>query len=102
MKVTEEMVNRFLMWRLPEDFRPDGGISFTRSKYGETVHPMPVGTNLLTYTQAKAMLEFVLAAADPDSEAQHAVGTALYALKANHPRNRRIAEAIEALEKCRG
>jgi hypothetical protein len=52
-----EMVTRFLGWRLPEDFRPDGGVTFTPIN-----HPAcwPVGTNLLTATQAQAMLEHVI------------------------------------------
>jgi len=57
IKVTDEMVNRFLTWKLPNDFCPDGGISFTPVN-----HPTawPVGTNLLTATQARAMLMHVL------------------------------------------
>ena len=55
----EHMVNRFLAWRLPEDFRPDGGVRFDadeplrldpRNRRHE-----PYGTNLLNYEQAKAM-----------------------------------------------
>lgn len=69
MKVTEEMVSRFLSWKLPEDFHPDAGISFSphfnveyNAKLG--LPPQrhdPVGTNLFTATQARAMLEHVLA-----------------------------------------
>lgn len=69
MKVTEEMVSRFLSWKLPEDFHPDAGISFSphynveyNAKLG--LPPQrhdPIGTNLLTATQARAMLEHVLA-----------------------------------------
>lgn len=57
------MVDRFLGWKLPEDFGPDAGISFDRSysaKWG-----MPVGTNLLTADQAKAMFEYCLAYLSP-------------------------------------
>lgn len=57
------MVDRFLQWKLPADFAPDGGISFKREFNENTEHPMrhePTGTNLLTATQAKAMIEFVL------------------------------------------
>lgn len=61
MQPTEEMISRFLQWQLPEDFNPDGGISFKRGSWEGKPYPMPVGTNLLDYTQAKAMLEFVLA-----------------------------------------
>ena len=51
------MTNRFLGWKLPEDFGPDCGISFT-----PLGHPngWPIGTNLFTATQAQAMFEYCL------------------------------------------
>lgn len=52
----DEMVTRFLGWRLPHDFSPDGGISFVR--LNATL--IPTGTNLLTGEQAKAMLQYLL------------------------------------------
>lgn len=55
-----QMVNRFLCWKLPNDFAPDGGISFDRA-YGEK-WGMPIGTNLFTADQARAMIEHMLAA----------------------------------------
>ena len=54
----KQMVNRFLGWKLPEDFQPDAGISY---KKPENPHPRPVGTNLFTATQAEEMLDYVLA-----------------------------------------
>lgn len=59
----KHMVDRFLMWKLPPDFRPDGGINFEKTGHGfggQTFHREPVGTNLLTATQAKAMLLHML------------------------------------------
>ena len=50
----DEMVNKFLGWKLPEDFAPDAGISFDTA-YGEK-WGMPTGTNLLTASQAKEMI----------------------------------------------
>lgn len=63
MKVTNEMVNRFLGWRLPKDFWPDCGISFDGRKDDKwnKNKTWPIGTNLFTADQAKAMLEHVLA-----------------------------------------
>lgn len=67
--VTDEMVNRFLCWRLPEDFSPDGGISFSktvRTMEGERPRSemgpawWPIGTNLLSADQARSMLEHIL------------------------------------------
>lgn len=59
------MVGRFLAWKLPADFSPDGGISFERISSAGTQYEHarePVGTNLLTATQAEAMIRHLLAA----------------------------------------
>lgn len=55
----KHMTERFLGWRLPENFQPDGGISFELNYNNGTPEGgkhEPVGTNLLGYTQAKAMV----------------------------------------------
>ena len=52
-----DMVGRFLAWKLPKDFAPDGGISFKESAW------WPSGTNLLHAGQAKEMLEHVIGSA---------------------------------------
>lgn len=57
--VTDEMVNRFLGWRLPAGFSPDCFVSFDR-KRAEENSSWPIGTNLLDAEQAKAMLQHVL------------------------------------------
>lgn len=64
----KHMVNRFLAWRLPENFHPDNGISFKptfneeyMAKQGKP--PMrhdPTGTNLFDYTQAEAMVRHLV------------------------------------------
>jgi hypothetical protein len=57
------MVNRFLMWRLPENFNPDAGISFKPVYNEHTAWPMkhePVGTNLFDATQAEAMIRYLI------------------------------------------
>lgn len=57
----DAMVSRFLRWRLPDDFAPDSGISFTPISNPAWTHDTwPIGTNLLTAVQARAMLEYVL------------------------------------------
>lgn len=65
--MTEEqikyMAERFLNWGLPNDFSPDGGITFEPimnrgTRYESPRHP--VGTNLLTYTQAREMVRHML------------------------------------------
>lgn len=53
------MVDKFLSYRLPEDFRPDNGISFKPTFNDHMDPPMrhePSGTNLLTATQAEALV----------------------------------------------
>lgn len=55
------MVDRFLGWKLPQDFAPDAGISFDREYGGKW--GMPVGTNLLNARQAKDMLQHVVGGA---------------------------------------
>lgn len=62
----DTMVDRFLGWRLPEDFGPDGYITFDREKAKQNSNFWPVGTNLLTATQARAMIEHMLACAGGD------------------------------------
>ena len=63
----EEMVNRFLGWKLPSDFAPDCGIEFDANKYPNHKFE-PIGTNLFTATQAKAMIEYMIQAAPTDKE----------------------------------
>ena len=55
----KHMVDRFLMWKLPEHFNPDGGISFEPFGSKGTPHEYrrdPVGMNLLSAEQATAMV----------------------------------------------
>jgi len=59
----KHMTERFLQWRLPEDFSPDAGISFKPTFNDHMPTPMkhnPTGTSLLNYAQAKAMVGFML------------------------------------------
>jgi len=54
----DAMVNRFLGWKLPVDFYPDAGVSFSRTYAAQW--GMPSGTNLFNAEQAKAMFEYCL------------------------------------------
>jgi hypothetical protein len=59
----KHMVNRFLGWRLPENFNPDGGISFKKTFNDHMPQPMkhePVGTNLFSAEQATEMVRYML------------------------------------------
>lgn len=59
----KHMVDRFLGWRLPENFSPDAGISFKPDFNEHTEHPMrhePTGTNLLDYLQAETMVRHMI------------------------------------------
>jgi len=59
----EQAVTRFLSWKLPKDFHPDGGVVFipTKGRGCDSPH-WPCGTNLLNAQQARDMLRHVLAA----------------------------------------
>ena len=59
----KHMVNRFLAWRLPENFSPDAGVSFKKFYNEHIGHPAkhePSGTNLLDANQADAMVRHML------------------------------------------
>lgn len=59
----KHMVTRFLAWKLPETFAPDGGINFKRTFNEHTSHPMthePFGTNLFNFHEAEAMVRHML------------------------------------------
>ena len=64
MPFTEEqieyMTKRFMSWSLPDNFQPDNGISFKRLTFMEIPYPMPMGTNLLSATQAEAMVRHMI------------------------------------------
>ena len=62
------MVDRFLSWKLPEHFSPDGGITFKPTLNDHLPQPMrhePIGTNLFTATQATKMVEHMLEGLPP-------------------------------------
>lgn len=59
----KHMVNRFLGWRLPDNFSPDAGISFKSTSHEGTPFERknePIGTNLFDATQAEAMVRHML------------------------------------------
>lgn len=54
----DEMVSRFLCWKLPKDFGPDAGIRFAPSPLQTHDGPYwPTGTNLFHAGQAQEMFE---------------------------------------------
>jgi len=67
----KHMTQRFLMWRLPENFHPDNGISF-KPTFNDSPEAMrmlgltepmkcnPTGTNLFDATQAEAMVRHMI------------------------------------------
>jgi hypothetical protein len=81
--VADEMVARFLAWKLPQDFSPDCHIRFDRD--AADAGSWPVGTNLLNAIQARAMLKHVLDVAPGPLD----FGDAIRALKAG----KRVARA---------
>ena len=63
MEVTEAMVDRFLAWELPQSVCVD--LCAAAMNW-----PNRHGTNLLTATEAREMLEAVLNGADPESRCE--------------------------------
>lgn len=67
----KHMVDRFLGWKLPPNFNPDGGISFDQIGNLGTEHQYkrePVGTNLFDAVQADAMIRHMIEGLPPSSE----------------------------------
>lgn len=67
----KHMVDRFLSWKLPDNFSPDAGVSFDPP----VAWPWTTGTNLLDATQAEVMVRHMVAGlpADEISEPNKAV-----------------------------
>lgn len=64
----KHLVNRFLGWRLPENFQPDAGISF-KPEYNIEYNAArgkpparyePSGTNVFDATQAEVMVRYMI------------------------------------------
>ncbi len=64
------MVNRFLSWRLPDDFTPDAGISFNPGPTQHLPHCWPTGTCLFTAAQAEQMVLHMISAAPQPPKVQ--------------------------------
>ena len=67
-ELIDEAVNRFLAWKLPQDFYPDSGIAFNaklHDTWGGYPNSWPTGTNLFTAEQARAMFQHCLTAQPP-------------------------------------
>ena len=56
----DDMVSRFLCWRLPDNFAPDCHIKFDKDAASDFPTTWPTGTNLLDAAQARAMLAHVV------------------------------------------
>lgn len=57
------MVGRFLAWKLPKTFHPDGGITFEptyKGWGGKVIEHEPTGTNVFTATEATEMVKHML------------------------------------------
>ncbi len=64
----KHLVDRFLGWRLPDNFRPDGGISYRGAGPESAQKPTlygPTGTNLFDAVQAEAMIRYLMCAPPP-------------------------------------
>jgi hypothetical protein len=74
----DAMVDRFLAWPLPKDFAPDCGINFDGRGPDARGYDRgwPIGTNLFTAEQARAMFLHALAAPAAEAVAQPVDGDA--------------------------
>lgn len=97
----KHMVNRFLGWKLPEDFRPDCGIHFD-AMAAKKLNPnnakyQPYGTSLFNYAQAEAMVRYMIAAM-PRTEVDYEAieGHEAYRLAAKHYPGKSWLEALKA------
>lgn len=92
--MTEEqikhMVDRFLSWKLPENFNPDGGIRYV----GWELPDMPIGTNLFDAAEAEDMVRHMLEGL-PLSPAQCRVREAIRTLDASALREPTLNTALE-------
>lgn len=62
-KQIKHMVNRFLGWRLPEPWHPDGGVTFMPTFNDHLPQPSrhsPTGTNLFDAGQATDMVRYMI------------------------------------------
>lgn len=70
----KHMTDRFLGWKLPDNFRPDGGVLFdpdgAKKLDPRNLRYAPYGTNLLDATQAAEMVRYMLEGLPADDEAQ--------------------------------
>lgn len=80
----KHMANRFLGWKLPENFRPDNGISFepvgNKGVPGKEYRRDVSGTNLLDAVQAEAMVRYMvegIPTAQPSGDEVEAVKAAI-------------------------
>lgn len=77
-KLIEQMVNKFLAWKLPQDFAPDAGISFDKWPTDFDKLGWPTGTNIFTADQARAMIEHMMTVMAPDRFATEEEGEAYF------------------------
>jgi len=86
--LVDKMVDRFLCWQLPGDFAPDCGIMFKPAPDARGYAPTwPVGTNLFTAEQARAMVTHMLG--------DEAAVLLSAAPPAESERERRLRDALE-------
>lgn len=92
----KHMVGRFLSWTLPEDFTPDNGIEFHPLMNGGTPYVSmrkPSGTNLLSATQAEAMIRYLIDGLPPEKTSMTRRDVAIKILSLNEYDQRKAIEA---------
>ena len=96
----KQMANRFLGWRLPENFCSDAGISFKKTFNEHTVYPAqhnPMGTNLFDAIQAEEMVRYIVEGLSQDDAERRGWNDAIEAAAASvHPMLRSMLSRSEA------
>ena len=76
LALAKAMADKLMGWRLPQDFYPDGYITFDRESASKQTASWPIGTNLFMHEQAVQMLLDIMPdtrfAAAPEAPAQPA------------------------------
>lgn len=106
----KHMVERFLSWRLPDNFNPDGGISFQPVVNLGTEHQhrlQPTGTNLFDYRQAEEMVRHMVdgmeAALKPEVDVEGVALNNICEMMQKHvdnwPNPKKLSTAIALIDK---
>jgi len=97
----DQMVTNFLCWKLPENFCPDAGISFTPEYNIGTPYQRkhePVGTNLFDADQARQMILAILPTSEVSTDRLREIIATERAAERNKVREEILGKPIDEYE----